>query len=1178
MDEAIRTEPVSIPLPDEMRPYIVLHTEQANLPSGSRFGGHWVNAWRSRLPFVQIDCGRSHEIGRCVPFADDSDSESMRKLLSDASCFIAADETWLEAAAELGTPTIYLADGTKAPSSVAPALKAFQPEALKVLKSDTNFRRDLPLRLINEALESFVPGVTGEDRSESSLCRGRLMPYLKGRIADLGHGGHKVHPDAVGVDFFKYDSSDWIGDVRDLWFLEDQSFDSVYSSHCLEDLWHPHQALAEWSRILRPDGHLSLFLPLRDFYPNVGTPGANPGHKDDYVPEDVEQFLRDLGHMEVVRSERVESENSFEVVAKKKAGRSFFFARDSRPQPEISVLLVADPSHDPVSDAAAICASVTAAQVALNDCDHEVLVLDRTRSDGDARASVQDLAARDARVHVMEDRRPMPCGQRWELLRRVATGRTILVMQPGTLLAPDAIKELLGQLTEGVTAAVPTASDALGNVWSVAEAASNCLLLSADQWPIDALLNCPYGTNKLWQEVARQNQAVTAAAARVVTSAELGRPSSARGIARSQFDQGLIKDNVDPMAPSECQKILVVMLRTLGDCILATPVIEALKKRNPNAAIEVLTERSYAWIFEQHAAVDSVLCVDGLPVEEMFWSEDYVVTAALEHGKHDRLVLLSDRLENVTYHHNGMTLADFYATQAGVPEACGRKPQLNLSEDAVSSWQAKRAQSGINGRYAILHTRAGWAEKSLPETLAKQLAVELIAAGLTPVVIGGPGEIVEQDGVCNLAGKLSMAESAAAIDEAELLVGPDSGPLHIASALNTKSLALYGGSHLRVAPPRTSGSCSVQADSCCPIPCGVTPCPERNCGAAGLAADAVLPRLQEVLAGAIGDACEYWGSEPALCVASPDGPSLVKSTDQYFGGTPTSSLAFAASDQPENVRKAAAPSTNLSVTLDEVTLGRHLRAAQSVSDPVGKRNDMPTLLEAIREGVSPADGLGIVVTLASQCQALGSAQATLQMLAAGISHSGAMMRGERGRPRAAFALHASALLHRALLIPLAGPANSTIRQQLLELYRDETGKSPDWDHVFHAVAVIDIHSVANETRDLLIGMLRDDLTDAPPHHGQVIRLANMLRQLDDAPSSIALLDRHLSLLPTCSTSEIAETRFLRGTSLVGAEQPELALSDMRIAAATLNDDQDKATAQKIVATLERHLNTKPASA
>ena len=132
--------------------------------------------------------------------------------------------------------------------------------------------------------------------------------------------------------------------------------------------------------------------------------------------------------------------------------------------------------------------------------------------------------------------------------------------------------------------------------------------------------------------------------------------------------------------------------------------------------------------------------------------------------------------------------------------------------------------------------------------------------------------------------------------------------------------------------------------------------------------------------------------------------------------------------------------------------------------------------------------------------------------------------------------------------------------------------------MFHAVAVIDIHSVANETRDLLIGMLRDDLTDAPPHHGQVIRLANMLRQLDDAPSSIALLDRHLSLLPTCSTSEIAETRFLRGTSLVGAEQPGLALSDMRIAAATLNDDQDKATAQKIVATPERHLNTKPASA
>ncbi|HEB53768.1 MAG TPA: hypothetical protein ENI87_11000, partial [bacterium] len=239
MDEAPRTQAVSAPLPDGLRPYIVLHAENATLPAGSRFGGHWVSAWRSRLPFIQIDRARSHEVGRCVPFAGDGDPEQMATLLREASCLIAADETWLDTAAAAGTPTIYLADGHPDRAPLPEVLGAFRADRLRVLRSGTNFRRDLPLRLVNDALEHFVPGVTGTDRSESSLCRERLAPYMQGRIADLGHGGHKIHPEAIGVDFFKFDEFDWIGDVRDLWFFDTVSFDSVYSSHCLEDLWHP---------------------------------------------------------------------------------------------------------------------------------------------------------------------------------------------------------------------------------------------------------------------------------------------------------------------------------------------------------------------------------------------------------------------------------------------------------------------------------------------------------------------------------------------------------------------------------------------------------------------------------------------------------------------------------------------------------------------------------------------------------------------------------------------------------------------------------------------------------------------------------------------------------------------------------------------------------------------------
>ncbi len=1180
MDQAPRTAPVSAPLPPELRPYVVLHTEAAALPPGSRFGGHWVTAWRSRLPFVQIDRARSWEVGRCIPFAGDSDERAMRTLLGGSACLIAADEAWLPLAAELGTRTIWLQDGH--PDAVAPpaALAGFAPDRLRVLRADSNFRRDLPLRLVNEALEHFVPGVTGSDRSESSLCRQRLLPFLRGAVADLGHGGHKITRDAIGVDFFKFDAFDWIGDVRDLWFFRDQSFDTVYSSHCLEDLWHPHQALAEWTRVLRPGGHLALFLPLRDFYPNVGTEGANPGHKDDYVPADVEGFLRDLGGVEIVHSARVERENSFEVVARKKAGRSFFLARDQRPRPTVSVLLVADPSGRPAADGNGIVATVAAAQAALRDVPHEVLVLDRTRADGDQRAAVQDLAARDGRVHVITDRSPQPFGARWERLRRTAAGEFLLVLAPGALLAPDAGSALLAAMAAGAGAAVPAGLDPLGHAHDQDATARCCLLLPAAAWPIDALRDTPWTTDRLWAAFARRRAAVTAAGARVVTAGPLGRPTAALGLCRAAFDQGLAEAGADPIAPTPATAILVVMLRTLGDCVLSTPVLDGLRRRHPDARIDVLTEHAYAWIFRHHPAVDSVIAVSGLPDKDMAWAEDRTAATALAGNDYDRLVLLSDRLESVSYHHSGLTLAGFYAVQAGVPEVAEDAPRVTVPAAAAARWAQLRAERGIPRTFAVLHTRAGWAEKSLPAAISRRIASELAAAGLSPVVIGGPGESVDHPSVHNLAGALTPAESAAAIAEAALFVGPDSGPLHLASAFGVRSLALYGGSHLRVAPPRARGSCSVQAPTCCAVPCGVTPCAERHCGAGGLAVDAVLPRLRELLATAGTDAAgepiaEFWGSEPVLCAASADGPALVAGQRERFAGTPVLPPIPATPSPPATPRATPAPLTSLQLDLGPRALLLHMQAARQAvagpARPAAAAADAGALLEAIRDGVTPEDGLEVLRALAAQCRTLAAAQPTLQVLAAAIAHAGAMARGERGRPRPAFRLRAGELLHEAIDIFVPEPSGSLVREQLFTLHREATGEEPGLAHVLHALhaagAGVDDERVRGQFRQLLLDALRGRL----PHHAEVLQQAAMLRRAEDPASAAALLDAHLAALPPAAAAERAEARFVRGTCLAALDRPAAALPDMEFAAAHLRSAADRGSAAEIVAVLRRHL-------
>jgi SAM-dependent methyltransferase len=126
-----------------------------------------------------------------------------------------------------------------------------------------------------------------------------VVQYLRGTVLDLGCGPRKVLPHVVGVDScadtalfgipIRPDVK--VDDCADLADFESAAVDAVFSSHLLEHIADTGKALAEWWRVLKPGGHLVLYLPHRDLYPNIGTEGANPDHKHDFSPDDV------LGHI-----------------------------------------------------------------------------------------------------------------------------------------------------------------------------------------------------------------------------------------------------------------------------------------------------------------------------------------------------------------------------------------------------------------------------------------------------------------------------------------------------------------------------------------------------------------------------------------------------------------------------------------------------------------------------------------------------------------------------------------------------------------------------------------------------------------------------------------------------------------------------------------------------------------
>lgn len=137
---------------------------------------------------------------------------------------------------------------------------------------------------------------------EAAKCAWDVLPYIGAHGLDIGCGPRKVFPHLIGIDNQKDTAlfgipmkPDFVvKDCSNLPF-KDALVDTVFSSHTLEHLPDPAAALAEWWRVLIPGGHLILYLPHRDHYPNIGQPGANPDHVNDFIPDDIIGLMRNVG-------------------------------------------------------------------------------------------------------------------------------------------------------------------------------------------------------------------------------------------------------------------------------------------------------------------------------------------------------------------------------------------------------------------------------------------------------------------------------------------------------------------------------------------------------------------------------------------------------------------------------------------------------------------------------------------------------------------------------------------------------------------------------------------------------------------------------------------------------------------------------------------------------------------
>jgi predicted lipopolysaccharide heptosyltransferase III len=279
------------------------------------------------------------------------------------------------------------------------------------------------------------------------------------------------------------------------------------------------------------------------------------------------------------------------------------------------------------------------------------------------------------------------------------------------------------------------------------------------------------------------------------------------------------------------QSILVIKLRYIGDVVLSTPVLSRLREGFPKARITMLVNAGTEQVVQDHPALDELLVVDR-GVTHRQWRllrglrrQRFDVVVDLTDGDRSAILAwLSGSPTRVGYNsehrwrgrlYTHIVKADRFAIHTiqyhlAAAEALGLSgrtpdPHITVARDARHATDSLLQEARIepDKTFVCLHPGARWWFKAWPAERFAALADRIqTQSGTQALFLGGHRDlpIVQQiaktmTSPCrSLAGKIGLQELAAVLERATLMITNDNGPMHIAAAVGTRVVGLFGPS------------------------------------------------------------------------------------------------------------------------------------------------------------------------------------------------------------------------------------------------------------------------------------------------------------------------------------------------------------------------------------------------